>query len=164
MILILNLSAISFFQSLLKDHDHSQWLGHTPTGKLRALPSGHFLAEHRGLRCRGAESHPSHLEFNRICMTANHFSACKISWYVEANRTTASAKSEKAILKSSNQTPWLRLEILSMKITNRIKAPVEYQHPLIMTLTYCQNANIALLGAPKVAVHKTHVDKLCKLL
>ncbi|KAK0150588.1 hypothetical protein N1851_008312 [Merluccius polli] len=40
-----------------------------------------------------------------------------------ANRTTSSAKSSDPILRSPNRTPstpWLRLEILSIKIMNRI--------------------------------------------
>merc|ERR1712035_210459 len=44
------------------------------------------------------------------------------SWFEGANRTTSSAKSRDEILRSPNQTPsgpWLRLEILSIKIMNR---------------------------------------------
>ena len=54
---------------------------------------------------------------------AKHPSACWRSQCVEANRTTSSAKSREAILRSPNRTlssPRLHLEILSMKITNRI--------------------------------------------
>jgi len=53
--------------------------------------------------------------------TANHPSACWRSQSDVADRTTSSAKSRDAILRSPNRTlstPRLHLEILSMKITN----------------------------------------------
>ncbi len=66
-----------------------------------------FPAENHGLRLGGADFHP-------YCFTLS----CKPS---QCNRTTSSAKSRDAILRSPNQTfssPQLCLEILSMNITN----------------------------------------------
>ena len=53
---------------------------------------------------------------------ANHLRTCWRSWLEGANKTTLSAKSRDEIQWLPNQipsSPWLRLEILSIKIMNR---------------------------------------------
>ena len=73
-----------------------------------------FPAEDHSLGFGGADSHPSRSTLGCESLQSRPD---------DANRTTSSAKSRDPILRSPNRTPltpWLRLEILSIKIMNRI--------------------------------------------
>ena len=86
---------------------------------------------------------------------ANRSSESWRSWSDEANRTTSSAKSSDLILRSPNRTPstpWLGLEILSIKIMNRIGdkgQPWQGVQPSLETSrTYYRQCGQPLSGGP----------------
>ncbi len=101
---------------------------------------------------------------------ANRPSACRRSWSDGANKTTSSAKSRDEIVWSPNQThssPWLHLEILSIKIMSPTCTGNKSD-----LLTYCPDPLLPEYPPQDYArdtvecliqIHKTHVDWLGKL-
>jgi len=88
----------------------------------------------------------SDLEVLTLIPAASHSATkrpreCRRPWSEDANRTTSSANRREAIPNLTCSTPRLRLDILSMKISNRTGdkgSPGGNQHPPGTCLTYCR--------------------------